>query len=1475
MQKMLIVDDMKLNRIALRQLFSDGFEIVEASDGQQAVEMISEHGKEYDIVLLDIVMPKLNGIQVLKEMNSNGIYRTLPVIAITEKETYQLEALENGAWDFIGKGNAPEVIKARVYNVLSRRNLVKEKEKTARLSEKMQQYKNGNVANMLKAFDRSYRNSPMAFVAIELLQDSEEKSKDFVLQYVNEAFVNLEGVEREKLVGQPYQDLFFNQAKVWIETYYDVAYTGVAKTFVDYDPVLDKYLEVQCYQPMMGYCACILQDVSEKVKVKEELEKTGKQLDNLVNNIPGGIAIYKITDQMEIIYYNEGVCGLSGYTRETYDAWVGDNAMLSIYEEDRPRMWAEIQGAIQEGRPISLNCRLCHCEEQVVWIQFSGIKIGEEDGYPIYHVVFMRLSEETKLYQSLIDESSDAVYVSNAETYELLYMNSKAKQLCINKKEHYVGEICYHALMNKDAPCEHCKIDQMSEEHFCLREYSPQHLDIHLSMKGKLITWNGIKAHIEYMTDDTERFKAHNKLQMQYEKEECLVRCMGFLSDHKGIDGVVQYILEQLGTYYRAENCYLLLVDSMDTTVSKIYHWNQKLQMKQVDIQKAHMPKQEVLKQFIVEQKAHLVTDFDTLTTIDRDTHQMIKEREINNVRSTCFSIDAEHQAYIGICNSDIKNEDTELLEQVSFYLRSALDKQRIEEELRYMTNQLNGIIDSVPGALSVYDPEKFPNGLCYLSDGWELLTGYSVQEQMKMNKKQIHKMLKPDAILAAYDHIKHAIETNAEVDIVLKLQRKDGQSIWIYYRATPVRKDGKTLYYGFYSDVTKERETQILLEEQYKEVLSYRNNIESTSVIESLVINLTKNRIEEFSESKQTTLMLKIGVPYDKVVDDVWKCIYGMEKEKQSEWSLSLEKLLETFEKGQTTMEEEYQRILSDGKTYWVRTVVKFVRKPSSNDSIAFLYTYNINKEKITQDIMAHATTIIYDMLMYIDTKSQSGMCYAQGQIEPTEFDDYDGYIQQLVHNGFFCTLEDGTDSLYSKICMKMILKKLKEKHDYTFIVHGKDEKGKIICKKMQYQYLNQEQGTIIHVRTDITELYEQEQKKNQELVLALDAAEEANRAKSKFLSSMSHDIRTPMNAIIGMTELAQLEINNPKNVEENLSIISTSASHLLGLINDVLDVSKIESGNMVLVKAPMRISGTIEEIKEMLGSTFTNKEQEFIISMNIKHDYIIEDKNRFSRILVNLLGNASKFTPTHGTIKLSVEEQPTKDHHKVPLKIMVEDNGIGISKENLPNIFDPFVREGLSSINHIEGTGLGLTIVKNIVELHKGSITVESKRGKGTCFTVLLTSEKDTAIRIHEVDALRDHKEEIISLTNIKILLIEDHPINTLVAKRLLEKIGATVICEENGRLGYERFRQSPEGFFQLIFMDVQMPIMDGYQATRAIRACTHPQAKTIPIVAMTANAFVEDVEKCKEVGMNAHVSKPIDTMTISNVIKTLKLI
>ena len=1160
---------------------------------------------------------------------------------------------------------------------------------------------------------------------------------------------------------------------------------------------------------------CVFHNISD-------LKEAQLEMDHLVNSIPGGIASYRIEgDRLKAVFLSDGVIDLSGYNREEYEALIRDDAMDLVYEPDRKRVLAAVKVVAEGGNDMDVSCRIREKGGRLVWIHMNGRRMGPLTENPRLSVVFTGMTAETRLYQSIANETADGIYVIDKENYDLLYVN-ESKGLFAKEKD-CVGQKCYMALHGKSSPCSFCTLKSHcpdGKEHAMLVEGTNRFYTTHFRESD----WNGIKAYVKYVRDVTE---------------------------------------------------------------------------------------------------------------------------EVNTRR----------------------------------------DKERLEQYFQTMVKNL-------PGGVAVVRYEE-DGGMApeFISDGFAAMTRMTLEDARQLYRLDARAGVHPDDIEEVNRQIASYIESGRNhCEIVYRLKTGDGGYIWVKNTLSLIQNEGgERRVYAVYHDITREREEQEQIRRQYKDLLlqHYRTSDPNTLILGHC--NITQGKIQDIIDYTHSDLLRKFGNERDRFFTGISGFITDS-NERQRFLDIYLSKpALEAFGQGVSEQRMEcFVQIPGESKGRYVRFKMNMVITPDSGDVTGILSVTDVTERTISNRILHQLSVTGYDFVVDVDLIQDSYAILScnentwhapprQGRhsswidhmqqdiIVPKDREQYkkgldpnkmyrrlkeegpytfafsiigpngdirtknmtvsavdlrlgrvclvrtditdsvqeqQGLLNMMAYtfermayinisSGRFTmytretvleklspyiaenyndsidlfikpyALDENKEEVKRQFSLDTMLQRLKQKPaGYDFVFPYRSEDG-LRYKQINVLWGDENHRTVCLVRADVTDMLAAERQSKKDLEDALALAEEANQAKSDFLSAMSHDIRTPMNAIMGMTELAIAHLDDQKRVEDCLHKISISSRHLLSLINDILDMSKIEQSKITLNPIKVSLSNLMDQLSAMIEPQARTAGLQFHVQKKkICHDCFYGDSLRISQILINLLSNAVKFTPAGGRVEFLVEETaPVKNAGGVRYRFTVCDTGIGMPEEFLGHLFEPFTRSRTAA--RIEGTGLGLSITKGLINLMDGEISVESQVNKGSTFQVELECDvaQDSKEARLEHAGEKTHLEEGNLFAGCCFLIAEDNEINAEILCELLWMYGAKTVVKTDGAQAVQAFRDEAPGTYDAILMDIQMPEMNGYEATRTVRKMDRPDAKEIPIIAMTANAFSEDVQASIDAGMNAHVAKPID--------------
>ncbi len=820
------------------------------------------------------------------------------------------------------------------------------------------------------------------------------------------------------------------------------------------------------------------------------------------------------------------------------------------------------------------------------------------------------------------------------------------------------------------------------------------------------------------------------------------------------------------------------------------------------------------------------------------------------------------------------------------------------------------------------------------------------------------------------------------------------GRWLWVNIHYAFVEEDGVQYAYCNYFNVTYIKEAEQRAQTLYKRIRTELESMGSDNLL-SLRLNLTQDKIEDCRSHEPGGRDLSGGSVHDLFRQRLSLLLFDKDQARFFEL-FSAEKLIETYFYGNSTISDVFFSRRPNGRECFIRYSVRLRQDPVSGDIIAFATEKDYNGEMVSEALLNKALAEQYDMITYL-VNGQYGVVIgdaariARGSIFPRERDgSYDRYLAEQVAPVLSGTEEEKAACL-AALRPEQIERELAAHEPYAVNIVCQID-GETFYKRFVFFLVDREAKFYLLLKSDTTEIQKEQIQRNEQLRSVLEEAKQANIAKTVFLSNMSHEIRTPMNAIIGLDSIALKEPDLSPRMKAHLEKIGGSARHLLSLINDILDMSRIESGRMVMKKEEFSFSSMLEQINAMINSQCQDKKLHYnCVIQGLVDEFYIGDDMKLKQVLINILGNAVKFTPPGGMVCLIVE-RVAKFEDKTTLRFIVRDTGIGMDAAFLPKIFDAFSQEDGATTNKFGGTGLGMAITKNIVEMMNGNISVTSKKGRGSEFIVNVTLKdsnredsagcgfrpQDLNVLIIDDDAsacehaklvleevgiaadfclngqdaldmirlgharrddynmiLMDYKmpeqdglavtreirkivgeestviiltaynwdniieeaidagvdsfmakplfasnvlsgfRQVLARKNIcltqkrrkadlagrHVLLAEDMLVNAEIMKEILAMRQMKVDHAENGQMAVRMFSESPLGHYDAVLMDVRMPVMDGLKAMAAIRALPRPDSRVVPIIAMTANAFDEDVQRSLQAGMNAHLSKPVE--------------
>jgi len=776
------------------------------------------------------------------------------------------------------------------------------------------------------------------------------------------------------------------------------------------------------------------------------------------------------------------------------------------------------------------------------------------------------------------------------------------------------------------------------------------------------------------------------------------------------------------------------------------------------------------------------------------------------------------------------------------------------------LLGDLRKIIAYFPGAMIIFTIKDTVITSHSISRKFAEMLGYSCPEEAQalMDDDPFHNV-HPDDIERLEQKVNQANIDGKPFEHAFRTRRHYGDYLWVQINFTILENNPEygIVVSAIYTDISAQK----IAEQHYAETLIHRENILKNMATAYARLNLTKNSVSEIVSHIESKInILSEDISTEQFLQHLVSTIVLQVERDHYVEILTRENLLRSFAIGRHDLEIETRCNASDGIIRWIKHSITLIQNPYSRDIECYIYAFDINNEKFVHEVIGSFIENIGISLSCINVKTAHFNLLSPRPGIPDE-GDYDTIRRALIDERVSSEIQE---KVFKDTSLPVIIEKLNQEATYGVHFHTRKNDDMRFFRFLFY-YLNELHNDIVLVTTDITEVVNQEKLLQAKLSKALLTAHAAEKAKDTFFSSMSHDIRTPLNAIIGLSNIALRGNGVPPETYGFLEKIHSSGEYLLGIVNDILDVSQIENRKLVLHQEPYSFAEFSDQIRTVMMPLIQQK--------NIKFDFhydgdpekrILTDRLRINQIFLNLLSNAVKFTPENGEVNFIVHYvgRQEKAFRNV---FTIRDNGSGISPEFLPHLFDMFAQEHSSKDGTRQGSGLGMTIVKNLIELMGGTVEVQSKLGEGTEFTVTLDFQPvSSGIRSSFRRPAELPKPKIIDtkiFAQKRVLLAEDDAINREIINLLFTEKNINIENAENGEVALKMFSDAPAGYYALILMDMQMPKLNGLLATKAIRALARADAQKIPIIAMTANVMQTDIDAAIAAGMNAHLGKPVN--------------
>jgi len=1166
------------------------------------------------------------------------------------------------------------------------------------------------------------------------------------------------------------------------------------------------------------------------------MELTRAQLEFIEKVTPGNVALYRVKGgNVESLYFSDGLPSLNGMTRVEYEQITQKNAADIVLQEDIPGLMEFVSQCVRTSKPMEYYYRVHHKSHGFDWVHANVRLCGTMGGCPVLLVLYANASVESDIYQKIINHTNASIYVIDRHSYEILYANEVARRNRLKELGKDGCFRCFAFLRGKASPCEDCIMNSApSGQSVSCERFDANH-EVWENITGVSINWCGHDAFVQFIMDISKQKELQRKLENSQERFELAVESASM--------GVWEY-------HFKTHE------------ITSPSHSFKKFGIPDVV---PNVP-QSILPMLPPEEQTKLLALFSRMeqgeTRVSDDFWMRWNPQLPLRCERTIYTVKKDAQGNPDVAYGIGINVTTEKQAQAHFNesIQSLLTVNPEALCIFHLNLTQNTCIQNLGKSRFIVDTlradtadEVFAHILSLVKTKEDLEPCFA-----RFNRAQM---------LACHDAGEEAFTQD------YRRLDENGELIWVRTYCNMLRNpatgDLECILYSV--DISEEKQKdevfQLLTEHVYDFIAVIRLQTDRIEAIQ-VGARMPVRYHELFSFPERACRYT------DFVGKDTSAWPDGEDRKRYGDWCSPehMRALLDRDARVEFTIRFAETADLFRKYQYF------YLDKPSGK---VLMTEYDDTEQVLMQrrevnlakaetqrirDVMDSISTGICVLVMpdpdHLSIRYTNKTMYRMlgFAVEPDQLTEADNQSIRDYFADAFSGVHPDDKQRVRDVCRENF-------NSAQFVVNryrllGAGGTWHWVTQTTIFRETSGGSHVFYATYRDVTGELQLEEKVNEQIKTEQELrkkADVANAAKTEFLSRMSHDMRTPLNGIMGMTRIA-FEQKNPLATIDCLVKIDTSSHFMLGLVNDVLDMAKAESNKMELHPEPYDMHRFLTYVDAVIRPLCREKGQHLLVSCHFLPDYVpVVDMLRFNQICFNLLSNATKFTPEGGAINLCVETHLNPDG-TYAMDLEISDNGIGMSEEFQQAMFAPFTQENRDDASLYRGSGLGLAIVKKIVDLMGGRIKVDSHIGTGTTFRISLVFDCVPQNAMSK-SLSASSSDRYGRLAGKHILLCEDHPLNQEIAKAMLVKKGMIVEVADNGQIGMELFRQSAVGFYHAILMDIRMPVMDGYEATKAIRALERPDAKLVPIIAMTADAFADDKEKCKAAGMNGHVSKPVE--------------